>query len=264
MAGKIPPYGKKALIRKEYGRTQKWALYGMLSFSFLWTGYALFWFYEKLYRAAGVEIAQVVLTIGFALVLFLVSVGFRLGHRIDRMIQQDRLPLHTVASTRWLNFIIQMWKYERKYLDGKEAEPEAIRQEISPDEILPESIPTIEEIKIKEDTISIERENIRLAKSKKRRRGRPPTFPVGRWVPVALKWESSDPFWDEYSLGDVISEYLGVAADGSPILSDQVYYKKWRDAALEEVERMIKSGEMTDPNLLKLLKKFYEKKSREG
>jgi len=42
---------KKALIRKEYGRTQKWALYGMLSFSFLWTGYALFWFYEKLYRA---------------------------------------------------------------------------------------------------------------------------------------------------------------------------------------------------------------------
>ena len=262
MAGKIPPYGKKALIRKEYGRTQKWALYGMLSFSFLWTGYALFWFYEKLYRAAGVEIAQVVLTIGFALVLFLVSVGFRLGHRIDRMIQQDRLPLHTVASTRWLNFIIQMWKYERKYLDGKEAEPEAIRKEVSPDEILPESIPTIEEIK--EYILSEERENPPSSKPKKRQRGRRPTFPVGRWVPVALKWESADPLWDEYSLGDVISEYLGVAADGSPILSDQAYRKTWRDLALEEAKRMVKSGEMTDPNLLKLFKKYYERKSREA
>jgi len=260
IAGKIPPYGKKALIRKEYGRTQKWALYGMLSFSFLWTGYALFWFYEKLYRVAGVEIAQVVSAIGFALVLFLVSVGFRLGHRIDRMIQQDRLPLHTVASTRWLNFIIQMWKYERKYLDGKEAEPEAIRQEVSPDEILSESIPTIEEIK--EYILSEESENSPSSKPKKRRRGRPPAFPVHRWIPVALKWESSDPLWDEYSLGDVISEYLGTHPDGSPILTEQAYRKTWRDLALEEAKRMVKSGEMTDPNLLKLFKKYYERKSR--
>ncbi|MBT7711883.1 MAG: hypothetical protein HN745_09185 [Deltaproteobacteria bacterium] len=264
MAGKILPMGKEALIRKEYGQTQKRVLYGLLGLSFLWTGYALFWLYEKLRNVVGIEIAQVALSIDFAFVLFLVAVGFFIGHRIDRMIQKNHLPLHTVASTRWLNFIIQMWKYERNYLDVKEAETEVICEEVSLGKIRSEPIPAVDEIKIKEDSISVEMENIPLTMPKKRRRGRPPTFPVGRWVPVALKWESHDPLWDEYSLGDVISEYLGIHPDGSPILSDQVYYKKWRDLALEEAERMRKSGEITDSNMLKLLKKFYEKKSREG
>ena len=246
------------LIHKEYGRTQKLVLYGLLGFSFLSTGYALFWFYEKLRNFAGSAIAQAALAIAFAFVLILVAVGFFLGHRIDRMIKEGRLPLHTTTSARWLDFLIRMWKYERKYTDLKEATD----KEDAPDEIPPKPIPTLEEIK--EYILVEERQSPPSKKHKKRRSGRPPAFPVHRWVPVALKWESRDPMRDEYSLGGVISEYLGVNPDGSPIMSEQVYRKTWRDLGLEEARRMIKSGEMTDPHLLKLFKKYYEKKAWEG
>ena len=262
MAGKIPPMGKEDLIRKEYGRTQKWVLSVMLGASLLWAGYALFWFYEKLSNIAGIEIAQIAIAVSFVFVLVLVGLGFRLGHRLDKIVQQDRLPLHTATSTRLLNFIIRVWKHERKYPGIKEAEPESIQKDAFPDEVPPELTATLDEIKAY--ILAEEQENPPSPKPKKRRRGRRPTFPIGRWVPVALKWESHDPLWDEYSLGDVISEYLGVAADGSPILSDQAYRKKWRDAALEEAKSMVKSGEMTDPYQLKLFKKYYEKKLKEG
>lgn len=254
---------KKALIRKEYGWTQKLVLYGLLAASLLWVGYALFWLYEKLRHIAGIDVAQLAFAITFVFVLILIGVGIRLGYRLDRVIQQDHMPVQTTASARLLDFIIRIWKYERKYPVIKTAAPASMPDDASPDLVPAEPIPTLEEIR--EYILAEERENPPSSpKPEQRRRGRRPTFPVGRWVPVALKWESHDPLWDDYSLGDVISEYLGVAADGSPILTDQVYHKTWRDLALEEAKRMVKSGEMTDPYLLKLFKKYYEKKLKEG
>jgi len=254
--------GKETFIRKEYGRTQKWVLYGLLAASLLWVGYSLFWLYEKLRHIAGIDVAQLAFAITFLFVLILVGVGFRLGHRMDTMIQQDRMPAQTALGARWLDAILRIWKYERSYPSVSTTESEVSQQEVSMEESIAELSPLLEEIKAY--ILAEERENPRSLKPKKHGRGRRPTFPIGRWVPVALKWESHDPLWDDYSLGDVISEYLGTAADGSPILTDQVYHKTWRDLALEEAKRMVKSGEMTDPYLLKLFKKYYEKKSREG
>lgn len=257
------PMEKEALIRKEYGRTQKLVLYGMLGFSFLWIGYALFWLYAKLKNVVGIEVAQAVLAISFVVVLFLVFVGIRLGHRMDRMIQQDRLPVHTVASARWFDFIIRMWKYERKYPAVKAVEPDANPLEVSVDTSSAEAISLLEELR--EYILAEERENPPSPpKPQKRRRGRRPNFPVGRWVPVALKWESRDSMRDDYSLGGVISDYLGTHPDGSPIMTEQAYRKTWRDLALEEAKRMVKSGEMTDLYQLKRFKKYYEKKASEA
>ena len=252
---------KETFIRKEYGRTQKWVLYGLLAASLLWVGYSLFWFYEKLRHIASVDVAQLAFAITFVFVLILVGAGFRLGHKLDTMVQQDRMPAQTVLGARWLKMVLRIWKYERIYPAVKVAESEASQQEISTEESAPELAPLLEEVKAY--ILAEERENPPSPKPEKRQRGRRPTFPIGRWVPVALKWESHDPLWDDYSLADVISEYLGRAADGSPILSDQVYYKRWRDPALEEAKRMVMSGEMTDLYRLKQLKKYYEKKSRE-
>ena len=245
------------LIHKEYGRTQKLVLYGVLGFSFLSTGYALFWLYEKLRDFSGSAIAQAALAIAFAFVLILVAVGFFLGYRIDRMIKEGRLPLHTATSARWLDFLVRMWTHERKYADVKET---ADKEDL-PAEIPNESTSILEEIK--EYILAEEKQNPSSKKRKKRRSGRPPAFPVQRWVPVALKWESRDPMRDEYSLSGVISEYLGINPDGSPVITDQAYRKKWRDLGLEEARRMVKSGEMTNPYLLKLFKKYYEKKLQE-
>ena len=256
--------GKEALIRKEYGRRQKLVLYGLLAISLLWVGYSLFWFYEKLRHIASIEVAQLAFAVTFVFVLVLIGVGIRMGYRLDRMIQQDRMPVQTTASARWLDFITRMWKYERKYPSVKVVEPDANNHpDLSVDASSAEAISLLEEIR--EYILAEERENPPSPpKPQKRRRGRRPTFPVGRWVPVALKWESHDPLWDDYSLGGVISEYLGMAADGSPIISDQAYRKTWRDLALEEAKRMVKSGEMTDIYQLKLFKKYYEKKAREA
>ena len=208
------------MTRKEYGHTKKWVLYGLISLSSLWTGYALFWFYGKLYRAAGVEIAQAVLALGFVFVFFLIVIGFRLGHQIDRIIQQERLPLHTIASAQWLPFLIRLWRYERKYPDKDEATPANEAEKHS----------------------ATETEDALPSPPRKRRRGRTPLFTVDRWVPIALKWENRDPLWDNFSLSDLICEYLGVNADGSPVMSEQSYYKKWRDLALKEAARMEKEN----------------------
>lgn len=255
--------GKRALIRKEYGWPQKWVLSVLLGASLIWVGHALFWFYEKLRHIASIEVAQLAFAVTFVFVLVLIGVGIRLGYRLDRMIQEDRMPVPTATSARWLDFIFRLWKHERKYPVIKKADPESVPKEAFLEENQPDPIATLEEIRAY--ILAEERENPPSSpKPEQRRRGRRPTFPVGRWVPVALKWESHDPLWDDYSLGDVISEYLGVAADGSPIISDQAYRKKWRDLALEEAKRMVKSGEMTDPYQLKLFKKYYEKKLKEG
>lgn len=255
--------GKEALIRKEYGRVQKRVLYGLLGASLLWVGYALFWFYEKLRHIASIEVAQLAFAFSFVFVLVLIGTGIRLGYRLDKMIQHDRMPLHTAASARLLKFVFRVWQHERKYPLIKKAEPESVPKEAFLEEDQPDAMATLEEVRAY--ILAEEQEKPpSSSKPEQRRRGRRPTFPVGRWIPVALKWESHDPLWDGYSLADVISEYLGVAADGSPILTEQVYHKKWRDAALEEAKRMVKNGEMTDPNLLKLFRKYYEKKSREA
>jgi hypothetical protein len=73
------------------------------------------------------------------------------------------------------------------------------------------------------------------------RRGRKPTFPLERWIPIALKWENRDPIRDAFTLGELIAEHLGTNSDGSPIVSEQTYYSVWRQRAINEIRQRAKS-----------------------
>ncbi len=69
------------------------------------------------------------------------------------------------------------------------------------------------------------------------RRGRKPTFPLERWIPIAMQWENRDPIRDAFTLGELIAEHLGTNSDGSPIVSEQTYYSLWRQRATDEIRR---------------------------
>lgn len=73
------------------------------------------------------------------------------------------------------------------------------------------------------------------------RRGRKPTFPLERWIPIAMKWENRDPIRDAFTLGELIAEHLGTNSDGSPIVSEQTYYSVWRQRAMDEIRRRAKA-----------------------
>ena len=73
------------------------------------------------------------------------------------------------------------------------------------------------------------------------RRGRKPTFPLERWIPIAMKWENRDPIRDAFTLGELIAELLGTNSDGSPIVSEQTYYSVWRQRAMDEIRRRAKA-----------------------
>ena len=73
------------------------------------------------------------------------------------------------------------------------------------------------------------------------RRGRKPTFPLERWIPIAMKWENRDPIRDAFTLGELIAEHLGTNSDGSPVVSEQTYYSIWRKRAMNEIRRRAKA-----------------------
>ena len=73
------------------------------------------------------------------------------------------------------------------------------------------------------------------------RRGRKPTFPLERWIPIAMKWENRDPIRDAFTLGELIADLLGTNSDGSPIVSEQTYYSIWRQRAMDEIRRRAKA-----------------------
>ena len=77
------------------------------------------------------------------------------------------------------------------------------------------------------------------------RRGRKPTFPLERWIPIAMKWENRDPIRDAFTLGELIAELLGTNSDGSPIVSEQTYYSVWRQRAMDEIRRRAKAKRST-------------------
>jgi hypothetical protein len=108
------------------------------------------------------------------------------------------------------------------YLWGFELKCEAIA-EIPPLPPPPISIPEMEEIMV--------------APHKPRRRGRKPTFPLERWLPIAAQWENRDPIRDAFTLGELIAEHLGTNSDGTPIVSEQAYYTTWRPRAIPELQR---------------------------
>ncbi len=197
---------------KRYGPIKK----TILLLSILATGVIAFWqvtsVYQKIQAGMGSEMAETSLADHIVILLALTAVGFSVGHQVDWAIRHQTSIFHSLHEASWAELIVHLWGYEVKYHPESttQTEPEA------------PPIPTLDSFEL------IDRP---------RRRGRKPTFPLERWLPIVVQWENRDPIRDAFTLGELICEHLGTNSDGSPVVSEQTYYSTWRERALQELQR---------------------------
>ena len=198
-----------SLIRaKKYGSPKKMILLALLKIALVGIFLQITWSYHNLETGLGAAVAQVAIMYHVVLLMILVVAGIGLGHWIDQLIRLKRSIFHHPRKGSWTEAFMNLWGYELK-----EKEPVQI-QTIIPE---PQMIEPFDLFNMPA------------------RRGRKPTFPLERWIPIAMKWENRDPIRDAFTLGELIAEHLGTNSDGSPIVSEQTYYSVWRQRAMEEI-----------------------------
>ena len=204
-----------SLIRaNKYGSPKKMILIVLLKIALIGILLHLTWSYDNLETGLGTAVAKVAIMYHVVLLMILVTVGVGLGLWIDRMIRLRSSIFHDPPKGSWTEAFMNLWGYELKEKDANQnptIPPEP--QMIEPFDLF--TMPA--------------------------RRGRKPTFPLERWLPIAMKWENRDPMRDAFTLGELIAEHLGTNSDGSPIVSEQTYYSVWRQRAIEELRRRAKA-----------------------
>lgn len=202
-----------SLIRaNKYGSPKKMILIVLLKIALIDILLHITWSYHNLETGLGTAVAQVAIMYHVVLLMILIAVGIGLGLWIDRMIRLRSSIFHDPPKGSWTEAFMNLWGYELKEKDANQiAVPEP--QMIEPFDLF--TMPA--------------------------RRGRKPTFPLERWIPIAMKWENRDTIRDAFTLGELIAEHLGTNSDGSPIVSEQTYYSVWRQRAIDEIRRRAKS-----------------------
>lgn len=168
------------------------------------------WFYENYKHGLGDSLAQVAIAYQSILFFGLVVLGLSLGYGIEWLILKRKSIFHDPQPDSLAEWIILLWGIEAQRLETK---PKSVEDMETPD-LHYLNLPT--------------------------RRGRKPTFTLERWLPIAAKWENRDPIRDAFTLADLIADHLGTNPDGSPIVSEQIYYSLWRARAIEELKRRSK------------------------
>lgn len=163
--------------------------------------------FRKFEAGLGVRVAEVVISYHIIILMMLVFVGMGLGLGVDCLIRHKKYIFRIPKKGSWAEVIMTIWGYPLNEQDHDSQEGVSLA--------LP--APAIPEMPI--------------------RRGRKPTFPLERWIPIALKWENRDPIRDAFTLGELIAEHLGTNPDGSPIVSEQTYYSLWRQRAIDEIRK---------------------------
>ena len=204
-----------SLIRaKKYGSPKKMILLALLKIALVGIFLQITWSYHSLETGLGTAVAQVAIMYHVVLLMILVVAGIGLGHWIDQMIRLKRSIFHDPPKGSWTEAFMNLWGYELKEKDVLQTHTLAPEpQMIDPFDLF--NMPA--------------------------RRGRKPTFPLERWLPIAMKWENRDPMRDAFTLGELIAEHLGTNSDGSPIVSEQTYYSVWRQRAIDEIRRRAKA-----------------------
>ena len=174
------------------------------------------WWYRNFQSGLGTALAQAAIAYHVIILLVMTGVGVGLGHYTDQMIRKRKSIFRDPKKGSWVEIFMNMWGYELE-------QDEAPFSEFHPEQ---------------QDMFMIEPFDLQDLPP---RRGRKPTFPLERWIPIALKWENRDPIRDAFTLGELISEHLGTNADGSPIVSEQTYYSVWRKRATDEIRRRAKA-----------------------
>ena len=199
------------LIRaKKYGSPKKMILLALLKIALVGLVLQITWSYNSLESGLGAAVAQVAIMYHVVLLMILVVAGIGLGHWIDQLIRMKRSIFHHPQKGSWTEAFMNLWGYELKEKDA----------------VLTLTSPTEPQIIEPFDLFNMPA-----------RRGRKPTFPLERWIPIAMKWENRDPIRDAFTLGELIAEHLGTNSDGSPIVSEQTYYSIWRQRAMDEIRR---------------------------
>jgi hypothetical protein len=212
---------EKIFNAERYGGSQRYVLLP----PFLGTGVVvsrlLAWIYNKTQLAFGMEVAQVGIATGVLVMMLIIASGVKLASRIDQAIKDQRSIFSQTNRGRLAKLVMRLWGYE---MDSPETVEDAE----------PEPNPMMEELGL---TYAEAMDLVQQT----RKRGRRPDFTLEQWLPVTVKWETRDPIRDAFTLGELIIEFLGKNDDGSPIISEQSYYKTWRPRALAELERRAKA-----------------------
>jgi hypothetical protein len=206
---------------KKYGSIKKVLLLFFLFVACQVVFQDVIWSYHHFKSGMGTRLAQAAIAYHVVLLLGMVAVGVGLGHWVDRMIHQKKCIFHSPRKGSWTEAFMNLWGHELK-------SDEEIKPESGPE---PKPVPCMIEPFMLLDLPA--------------RRGRKPTFPLERWLPVAVQWENRDPIRDAFTLGELICEHLGTNSDGSPIVSEQTYYCTWRPRAIAEIRRRAKSRKST-------------------
>jgi len=201
------------LRAKKYGSPKKIVLLALLKIAIIGVFLQVTWSYHGFEEGLGTRMAQIAIAYHVVLLMVMVAVGVGLGYWIDQMIRLKKSIFHSPQKGSWTEAFMNLWGYALKANEGT-------AQKISP---LPPPDPSMLEPFVLLDLPT--------------RRGRKPTFPLERWIPIALKWENRDPIRDAFTLGELIAEHLGTNSDGSPIVSEQTYYSVWRQRAIDEIRR---------------------------
>jgi hypothetical protein len=172
------------------------------------------WAYRKIQLGLGTEAARVTLALQVFLVLVLTTAGLGVAYLVDWFIRRRRFIFNASRQGGWIDALVRLWGYELKY------------QEEVDNKTMPVA-PLLPRI-----------DGFLNMTGRPKRRGRKPTFPLERWLPIAAKWENRDPIRDAFTLGELISAHLGQNQDGSPIVSEQTYYSTWRERAIEELQQL--------------------------
>lgn len=175
------------------------------------------WCYQKFEAGLGAQVAEIVISYHILILFGLMVVGLGMGYLVDHMISQKKSIFRSPEKESWTETLMNLWGYELKNED------DPLQQNSS----LPALDPTMTEPIILLDQPT--------------RRGRKPTFPLERWIPIAMKWENRDTIRDAFTLGELIAEHLGRNSDGSPIVSEQTYYSIWRQRSIDEIRKRAKS-----------------------
>lgn len=210
---------------RRYGGSQKILLYP----SFVGTGVVmsqlLAWFYNKIQMGFGTEVAQVGMATGVVVMLLILTSGIKIAHNVDQAIRAQRSIFSKTNRGKFARFLIRLWGYDLNCLEEVE-------------EVELESNSGLEDLGLSfEEAMDLINQT--------RKRGRRPDFTLERWLPITVKWETRDPIRDAYTLAELISEFLGTNEDGSPVMSEQSYYKTWRPRALAELERRARTKKAT-------------------
>jgi hypothetical protein len=202
---------------KRYGGFQKHVLYP----PFLGTGIVmselLAWIYKKTQVGFGLEVAQIGMATGVIVMLLIITSGVKLGSKVDQAIREQRSIFSKTNRGKFARLLMRLWGFEIDAPEKAEAgglEPNSMLEEL--DLTYDEAMDLVHQT---------------------RKRGRRPDFTLERWLPITVKWETRDPIRDAFTLAQLISAHLGTNEDGSPIMSEQSYYKTWRPRALAELER---------------------------